>query len=232
MNSKGIDKTQQSRLISLKAVEYLEDSLLIYGKILVISDLHLGYEEKYGEVLYPKVQIKETKEKLNRVFLVLKEKKIKIEKIIILGDLKHEFGKIVDCEWRGCLELLDFIMKNCNETILIKGNHDNILGPITKKRNLELVDYYEYKDFCFLHGHKLFNKVSATKNLVLGHLHPAITLSDNYKSEKYKCFLKGNWNKKQIYILPGFSNLSTGHDLTTEHYIKRKNYSFFIVPEK
>jgi len=36
--------------------------------------------------------------------------------------------------------LLDFLGKNCDEVILVKGNHDTILGPIADKRRVRVVD--------------------------------------------------------------------------------------------
>ena len=62
--------------------------------------------------------------------------------IIINGDIKHEFGTISEQEWRHTLRLLDFLSRYCDEVILIKGNHDMILGPIAKKRNVKVLEYY------------------------------------------------------------------------------------------
>src|SRR3989344_5523458 len=62
-------------------------------KILVIGDLHLGYEYMLRETgsLIPATQFRETKKDLKAVFLGLKEQKKKIKKVIFLGDVKHFF---------------------------------------------------------------------------------------------------------------------------------------------
>ena len=75
---------------------------------LVIADLHLGYEEMLNKqgVLMPRINFRDIKERLERrVFSKLK----KLDKIIINGDLKHEFGTISEQEWSEVL--IDFSEK-------------------------------------------------------------------------------------------------------------------------
>ncbi len=76
-------------------------------KILVFADFHMGFEESLNEegFLIPRFQFKET---INRLKKILDS--VKVNEIVINGDLKHEFGKISDTEWRYTLELLDFLL--------------------------------------------------------------------------------------------------------------------------
>ena len=196
-------------------IRILNGALLINGKILVLSDLHIGYEDIIaGKGVFPRTQLKDIIEKLNGVFWDLDMEGIKIKQIIICGDLKHEFGEISDVEWRETLKLLDYLIDKCKNIVLIKGNHDNILGPIAKKKEIKLKDYYKKGGVCFLHGNKIYEGCFADCSVVvMGHLHGAISISDKYKKEKYKCFLKGKWKGKVIYILPSFSDVSFGYDL-------------------
>lgn len=221
-------------------IKFLNDCLLINNKILVIGDIHIGYEEYISEKnALPMVQYKEIIEKLDDIFNFLKKEEIKIKKIILLGDLKHEFGEISASEWRETLKLLDYFEGKIskkrgkkNSVVLIKGNHDNILGPIAKKRNVELKKYYKTLGICFLHGNKEYNGYDKNVNiLIIGHLHPSITLFDNYKKEKYKCFLKGIWKRKLVYILPSFSPISLGYELEDLNN-KRNRNGFLIINEK
>ncbi len=243
-------------------IKFLDDCLLIKD-ILVIGDLHFGRNEQFHESVFPGLQLKEILEKLDGIFDYLETEKIKVKKIILLGDVKHDFGTITDIEWRETLEFFDFLKKKLedvnkisnkiikdgvsnmdlannqtpakigkdydktnkdklkNKIIVIKGNHDNILKPIVKKSGIKLVDYHcveikegkKNKKICFLHGNKLFKQCSNSDYLIFGHLHPAITVYDKYKSEKYKCFLKGKWDNKEVYILPNFSLFNLGYDL-------------------
>ena len=67
-----------------------------------------------------------------------------------------------------------------------------------------------------MHGHKEYEtalKNKKIKIIILAHLHPAISLTDEYKKEKYKCFLLGKYKRKQVYILPNFNPISRGYDL-------------------
>ena len=71
-------------------------------KVLVISDIHVGYEEYLNKlgVLVPRFQFQELVKKLENIF----KKTGKLEKIIVNGDLKHEFGTISEQEWRETLQ--------------------------------------------------------------------------------------------------------------------------------
>lgn len=125
-------------------IEVIDLSLYL-NKHLILSDFHIGYEEALNKqgILVPRFQYEEIIKRLEGIFLILKNKKI--EKIIINGDLKHEFGTISEQEWRLTLRLLDFLGKHCKEVILIKGNHDTILGPIAQKRNVRVLGHYLIK---------------------------------------------------------------------------------------
>lgn len=224
-------------------IRFLHDCLLIENEILVIGDMHIGYEEHVIQKgIFPRVQFKEIIRKLDEIFKLLDDEKIRLKKIVLLGDLKHEFGGISNTEWSDALKLIDYLENKLSRKnrkgglILIKGNHDNIIGPIARKRDFELKEYYKIKkkgkSICFLHGHK-FNKkcLDGSDILIMGHLHPAITLSDKYKKEKYKCFLVGKWKRKKAYVLPSFSGINFGYDVSLLRSEDEKD-GFLIVDDK
>ena len=125
----------------LNGIELID--LAIYtNKTLILTDFHIGYEEALNKqgLMVPRFQLQEIMKRLEKIFSRLKNRKV--ERIIVNGDLKHEFGAISDQEWRHTLRLLDYFGQHCNEIILIKGNHDTILGPIARKRNIKVVWYY------------------------------------------------------------------------------------------
>jgi putative SbcD/Mre11-related phosphoesterase len=105
--------------------------LEINNSILVISDIHLGYEEALNKqgFLIPRLQFQDIVKMLQKI---LGKKKFRI--IAVNGDLKHEFGKISDQEWRHSMLLLDLLSKHAEKIVLIRGNHDKTLGPIAEKR--------------------------------------------------------------------------------------------------
>lgn len=206
-------------------------------KVLVIADLHIGHEEAMNAagIFMPRVQFEQEASDLRNIFA----RTGKLKEIIIDGDLKHEFGTISQQEWHDTLKILDILQENCEKIILVRGNHDTILGPIAKRRGLETRDFYIREmhgtGVCFLHGDKNFlfgKKQNAFEEkkismLVMGHRHPAVVLSDKYKKERYKCFLIGKWKKKDIIILPSFFPLVEGSDIVNVE----ENNSLFI-PEK
>ncbi|MEK6859212.1 MAG: metallophosphoesterase [Nanoarchaeota archaeon] len=243
---KKLKKSRKNKKNTKTNIRFLHDCLLVDNSVLVLGDLHIGYEEHIAEKgIFPRIQLKEIIEKLNSVFWNLSMRGVKIKQVVILGDLKHEFGGISDVEWSETLAFLDYLDKKItgnidnvkkDRIILVKGNHDNIIGPIAKKREIRVVDFYKYKEICFMHGDKLHGKCFEKSDvLIIGHLHPAITLSDKYKKEKYKCFLHGNWKfdgkTREVYILPSFSPIGFGYDLNSIEDSKH-NEGFLIIKSK
>ena len=197
-----------------------------------MGDLHIGYEEALNKegILVPRTQFRELVCDLEKIFRQLKKAKKEIEKIIVLGDLKHEFGEISQQEWRETKEILDLLKKRAEKVILIKGNHDTILEPIAKRKELRIRDFYIEDGICFLHGHKLFPECldKKIKMLVVGHRHPAVVLADKYKKEKYKCFLFGKWKGKEAILIPSFFSFIVGSDILMN---SDNNYMFISDKE-
>ena len=74
--------------------EFIDKTLYFPEKgILVIGDLHLGYEHQLIQsgVLTPKMQTQKIIDELREIILKIKESKQKLNKIVFLGDIKHAF---------------------------------------------------------------------------------------------------------------------------------------------
>jgi putative SbcD/Mre11-related phosphoesterase len=204
---------------------------LIYEDNLIIGDLQLGYEEHLQRkgILLPKFQLKSILEKLEKIF-----NKVKVKRVIINGDIKHEFGSILNQEWTDSLKLFDFLSKKVEEIILIRGNHDVMLGPIAKKRNIKIIDSWEDDKVTIIHGHKIPEKLNEI--VIIGHEHPAISFEEK-PSEKFKCFLVGKYKKSKLIVTPSFHDLTEGSDITKgKHlspFLKKgvKNFNCYIVSE-
>ncbi len=136
------------------------DLALYFDSTLVISDVHIGYEEAMNKkgIFLPRTQFADIVKRMETIFEYMNGKEI--QRIIINGDLKHEFGTISEQEWRNALKFLDMLAKKCKEIVLIKGNHDSILGPIAGKRNIKIVDHYRTDDVLIAHGDKILMKKS------------------------------------------------------------------------
>lgn len=218
---------------------------------LVISDVHIGYEEALNKqgILIPRLQFQQVMKRIENLIsqALKKNKQTSFDLIIINGDLKHEFGTISDTEWRQTLKFIDFLATKTKKIILIKGNHDTILEPIAKKRNIEIVDEYvlgnSKKDceYYFCHGN-IVPKTSAfkkAKTIIIGHEHPAIALREDARVEKFKCFLFGKYKEsnntltkryslknmiknnaaKNLIVLPSFNPITEGTDILKENLL-------------
>jgi hypothetical protein len=222
----------------IKGIGIIDTCLLIDRKILVIADLHIGYEEALAKqgIFAPRSQFKETEENLKKIF----KKTGNVETIIINGDLKHEFREISQQEWKETIKIFDLMQKYCKRIILVRGNHDKILGPIAEKKGLEVKDYYCIKDICILHGDKIIQNLDTNKAkiLIIGHEHPAITLHEGMKQENYKCFLLGKWKKQKLIVMPSFFPLIEGTDILKEEILSPylhqnlRNFEAFIAADK
>lgn len=207
-------------------ISYIGKTILLESNesILVVGDLHLGFGEvmREGGVFVPVDLFKDLLKEFDSIFdrIGFGEKK-KLDKIILLGDLKHEFGKILRDEWNEVSEIFDYFCKRTHEVIVVKGNHDKIIEPIARKKKISVFDFYISGENAFFHGDKKFDEMNykRIKRWFMGHAHPAITLSDGNKKEKYKCFLVGDFEGKEIFILPSFFDVNEGTDIKSDYDI-------------
>lgn len=212
-------------------IEIIDLTLWIKDKqVLVLSDFHIGYEESMLQrgILVPKQQMETIQKRLNSIL-----SKIKPKTIIINGDLKHNFGSNLRQEWNDTFKLIDFFKQKCEELIFIKGNHDNFLKTIAAKKDIKVVEQYQVNDILIIHGDKLIE--TEAKRIIIGHEHPAISLREKSKMEKFKCFLKGKWKSKELIVMPSFNPLSYGTDIHQpghSPFLKDKsNFEVFVVNE-
>jgi hypothetical protein len=209
---------------------------LIKEKILVIGDLHIGYEEQsrnFG-LFVLKEQNEEIKKNLDEIFNKIKN----IKKIIILGDLKHEFGKINRQEFKETDEILKMLQKKCKKIILVKGNHDIMSNFLLKNNKIEIADFYIEKEFAFFHGHKIYPGLyeKKIKYWIIGHKHPAVVIRKGGKQETYKCFLIGKYKDRNLIVLPSFFPLTEGSKINNNDNllgfkVDFNNFSVYVVAE-
>ena len=200
-------------------------------KILAFGDLHLGFEiylRKSGLNL-PLKQFNTVELEITKTIMHIRAKYGGINKIILLGDLKQNFGFHVD-EKNELLKLLRHLMKFVPEQniIFIRGNHE------LNDKNQKYQDYYIEKDLAFVHGHKDFPEIYDKKinMIIMGHLHPGVTLRDEMKirNEKYKCFLVGKYKKKEFVIVPSFLEFTEG--IAANELDEMMDNHFSIVPNE
>lgn len=200
-------------------------------QILVVGDLHLGYEHQMIQagILTPKMQLQKVIDELRDVILEIKEKQ-GLKKVIFIGDIKHAF----DFQYEEKIlfqDVLEFLKQHIKEEniIFIKGNHDTIDFTYG-----DIKDFHVEEDIAFIHGHETFPEIEdkKIKTIIMGHIHPSVVFhdTDTSKREKYKCFLVGKYKGKEIIILPSFLGMSIGAPINNYDNVYKDHFS--IIPKK
>ena len=108
----------------------IADLGLLIDDTVVIADLHLGYEQSLNMdgIMVPKFQYQKILERIQEII-----DRSAVKRVVINGDLKHEFGRITRQEWKESLNFIQFLKENFSDVILLKGNHDNFTKFIAQK---------------------------------------------------------------------------------------------------
>lgn len=178
----------------------------------VLSDLHLGLESLMANsgVYMPKTQLETVKEDLSAIV-----ERVNPSRIIVCGDIKHEFSKTTYGEREEVQEFIDFLTELVDEVLLVKGNHDNyLIYYVEDYDDVELDEYYVLDGILFIHGHEILEDLQTldADHVVIGHEHPSLALKDKVGvTEKIHCFLYGEMDDgRGLIVLPAFSSLAEG----------------------
>jgi len=146
-------------------------------RIVVIGDLHIGWEVTLAQqgIHIPS----QTSKMLSRLRGIIEKEKP--TKLTILGDVKHSVTAAELEEWRDVPEFFEALLKVVPSVQVILGNHDGNLEPLTPSR-IELIPPTGValgNKFGLFHGHAWpAPAILGCRTLILGHLHPAVTLRD------------------------------------------------------
>ena len=146
-------------------------------RILVISDLHLGWEVTLAhQGIHVPSQVPRLLEKLRKIITDTKPKGL-----ILLGDVKHAVSKVELEEWKYVPEFFDELVEIIPEVEVVPGNHDGNLEPLTprsvkiNKSNGIVV----WGSVGLFHGHTWpAPQLLGCNYLVMGHLHPVVAFKD------------------------------------------------------
>ena len=146
------------------------------GVVLLISDLHLGYEEELAEnrgVQFPP----QHPIILERIEILVKNHKV--SHLFIIGDVKHTILTDSFYNWEIIPEFMEALTDHLDVTI-IPGNHDGDLQALLP-RDVEVTSVRGHltgskdEQVGLLHGHSWPNpEILDAKLIVMGHNHPAI----------------------------------------------------------
>lgn len=180
-------------------------ALLLRSKVLLLADMHLGIEAslELDGLQLPRVQGGTMKQRVSAAVEAHRP-----ERIVVLGDLKHEFSRNSDQEWSEVRSMLEHLRSLAQVTV-VRGNHDNFLANITSRLGVETVDELLVDGYHLSHGHL----VAKGRPLVQGHEHPSVRLFDGVGGYiKLPAFL--SFPQEQVLVLPAFSPLAAGNDIS------------------
>jgi putative SbcD/Mre11-related phosphoesterase len=143
----------------------------------VVGDLHIGWEVTLSQqgIHIPS----QTGKMLQRLKTILEKENP--ARLIMLGDVKHSVTGVELEEWRDVPDFFEALLKLVPSIQIILGNHDGNLEPLTPSK-VELIPSSGmalWGQFGLLHGHAWPTpQILGCETLILGHLHPAVTLRD------------------------------------------------------
>ncbi|MEM0075305.1 MAG: metallophosphoesterase [Conexivisphaerales archaeon] len=201
-------------IVSPWPVVYLEQD-----KAIVAADIHLGLEDKleHEGISLPRTFLPQIIQSIVQPARVMGA-----SKIILLGDVKHEFGKPEEAEWFSVKKLIKEAFKVVDRIEVVKGNHDNYIASILGEMNIPLHSYsLDISNYTLAHGHLY----TMGKKMIIGHEHPAVSIKDDFGlKHRYKAFLHAKIEGNDIYILPSVSPITVGTDMN------ETNSSEFLSP--
>jgi putative SbcD/Mre11-related phosphoesterase len=164
---------------SLKPIGSEPALLLRRGKerVVVAGDLHIGWEVSLAQqgIHVPS----QTEKMLQRLRTIIEREQP--TKLVFLGDVKHSVTGAELEEWRDVPDFFEALIELVPAVQVIVGNHDGNLEPLTPSK-VELLPANGialWGKFGLFHGHAWPSpEVLGCETLILGHLHPAVTLRD------------------------------------------------------
>ncbi len=205
------------------------------GNTLALADLHIGYERD----LYKKgVRIpSNTPDMVKRVSKILELQEVEI--LMIIGDLKHNIPQSSWQEYEEIPKAIEKWLKLVDEIHLVPGNHD---GGIEKYLPSDVIIHPSKGTVIggvgYIHGHALpSDEVLQSDMIVMGHDHPAITLTDSLgTTRKEHCWVRVKFESEmgtgEAVIVPNFNTLLGGTSINTDGHLSPFFRHVFVKKEK
>ena len=164
----------KTRIIESEPVIVLEEKI----KHLVITDLHIGFENTFSRnkiFLGSNSSVKQITANVSN--LIHREN---IDSLILLGDIKSSIRQISKNEWSDISYFFDEI-KKVSDITLIPGNHDaNIDKLIPNEILMTNSKGLMIDDVLLTHGHTMPSEnFSNVNRIIMGHIHPVFFQEDS-----------------------------------------------------
>ncbi|MCK5548117.1 MAG: metallophosphoesterase, partial [Thermoplasmata archaeon] len=197
----------------------LDEAALVFGKSLLVADLHIGIEEEFRRKGY---NIPSQTHRMEKRLVDLIETH-DVERLIILGDLKHSIiGSRQD--YREVRWFLEKMVEHVGIE-LVKGNHDGGLQHLTKY--FDDVKIHGPKgvrmdDVGLVHGHAHPSEdIWKSRTIIAGHEHPVVKFVDRMGMVVYmKTWLRMRFKKglgpEEFIVVPAFNDYLGGTAVNTK----------------
>jgi putative SbcD/Mre11-related phosphoesterase len=184
-----------------------EAAALLDNQTLVLADLHIGFE---SELVEKGIKIPDQTPKILKRISDLKDGS-EAKRLVVLGDLKHSVPRMGMMSWFLVPRFMERVVRMFEEVILIPGNHDGDIEPLIP-RGVRVLPVHgtSMSDVWLTHGHaKLPEDALKKKMILMGHLHPAVQLTDvSGYTYTYRVWLRGRLKIKpesEVLIFPAFN---------------------------
>jgi uncharacterized protein len=148
---------------------------------LLVSDLHLGLEKDLASKGF---RIPPYSQKMLDRINSMAEKK-RLNRIIVVGDVKHSIGKVEDIDWGIIPWFFDTLLDIFQSVEIVPGNHDGgikfLLPSRVKLHPAEGTVIGHRHKVGVTHGHSWpSQEVIRSKNIVMGHSHFRYEMRDKF----------------------------------------------------
>ena len=192
-------------------------------KNLVISDLHIGFEDKFSSSKIMIGRNSSINEIISNVTKIIKKENP--DTLILLGDIKSSIQSITKSEWEDIPYFFEEI-KNSLEVILIPGNHDaNIDRLIPNYVTMISSKGMIIEDVLLTHGHTMpSDNYSNVNNIIMGHIHP-VYFDKNSLLNGERIWISIQTNKSEIFSsAKGKINITIIPSFNPYFYATEKKY--------
>ena len=147
-------------------------------KYLVISDLHIGFENAFARNKIFVEDSSSIKQIVTNVKKLIQNENV--DSVILLGDIKSSIQQITKNEWDDVPYFFEEIKKT-SDIILIPGNHDAGIEKLVPDEISMISSKGLVIDNVLLtHGHSMPSENFASVNrIIMGHIHPVFFQDDS-----------------------------------------------------
>ncbi len=149
---------------------------------LVAAEFHIGYEKTLAD---KRINIPSQTPKILALLTEVIES-VRPDRLILLGDIKHDVSFITDAEWREVPDFFNTLRGKVKQIDVIPGNHDGNLKALVYPgvkihSNRGMIIQAGRRQIGLLHGHTWPSpRLFTSDTLVMGHTHPTIEFRDTF----------------------------------------------------